>query len=419
MKSKNKLFFFLLFGLVCLGHLNIHINAKTGVPNNYECTYMEDVNTAKSIKDILKDIDLSAEDEYDGDLSASINIEDVDDYENNVSLPDDIAKRKLGTYRVVCTVEDSSGNVAKITIHIVVEDKVAPYFSQYGTYRYELDIDNITLTDEAILKEVNAIDDHDEVDLTKKIVSGSVASLQRMVNIEQKIRVRVTDKSGNYAEKDVIIVLQDKSSPVISASDTIVKTSYSANSSIETILNNLNIKVTDNYDKDIKYTINSDNYSNSKNIIGSYTVVLKATDSSGNVGELSINIVVEDTIPPVFYLDSDKISVYVETSTALNQKDFIALLKKTNRIKNDEFEVFELKNEYLNNETKEGTYKYNIRLAYGEDNVDDYQFIVHVINKIIEQNPNLIKRVWLIIKKIGLLVLNILRWPIDKIRKLF
>ena len=31
--------------------------------------------------------------------------------------------------------------------------------------------------------------------------------------------------------------------------------------------------------------------------------------------------------------------------------DFIALLKKTNRIKNDEFEVFELKNEYLNNET--------------------------------------------------------------------
>lgn len=419
MKSKNKLFFFLLFGLVCLGHLNVHVNAKTGVPNNYECTYMEDVNTAKSIKDILKDIDLSAEDEYDGDLSASINIEDVDDYENNVSLPDDIAKRKLGTYRVVCTVEDSSGNVAKITIHIVVEDKVAPYFLQQGTYRYEIDIDNITLTDEAILKGVQAIDDHDEIDLTKEIVSGSVASLQRMVNIEQKIKVRVTDKSGNYAEKDVIIVLQDKSSPVISASDTVVKTSYSANSSIETILNNLNIKVTDNYDKDIKYTINSDNYSNSKNQIGSYTVVLKATDSSGNVGELSINIVVEDTIPPVFYLDSDKISVYVETTTVLNQNDFIALLKKTNRIKNDEFEVFELKNEYLNNETKEGTYKYNIRLAYGEDNVDDYQFIVHVINKIIEQHPNLIKRVWLTIKKIGLLVLNILRWPIDKIRKLF
>ena len=419
MKSKNKLFFFLLFGLVCLGHLNIHVNAKTGVPNNYECTYMEDVNTAKSIKDILKDIDLSAEDEYDGDLSASINIEDVNDYENNVSLPDDIAKRKLGTYRVVCTVEDSSGNVAKITIHIVVEDKVAPYFLQYGTYRYELDIDNITLTDEAILKGVQAIDDHDEIDLTKEIVSGSVASLQRMVNIEQKIKVRVTDKSGNYAEKDVIIVLQDKSSPVISASDTVVKTSYSANSSIETILNNLNIKVTDNYDKDIKYTISNDNYSNSKNKIGSYTVVLKATDSSGNVGELSINIVVEDTIPPVFYLDSDKISVYVETTTVLNQNDFIALLKKTNRIKNDEFEVFELKNEYLNNETKEGTYKYNIRLAYGEDNVDDYQFIVHVINKIIEQNPNLIKRIWLTIKKIGLLVLNILRWPIDKIRKLF
>lgn len=419
MKSKNKLFFFLLFGLVCLGHLNIHVNAKTGVPNNYECTYMEDVNTAKSIKDILKDIDLSAEDEYDGDLSASINIEDVNDYENNVSLPDDIAKRKLGTYRVVCTVEDSSGNVAKITIHIVVEDKVAPYFLQQGTYRYELDIDNITLTDEAILKGVQAIDDHDEIDLTKEIVSGSVASLQRMVNIEQKIKVRVTDKSGNYAEKDVIIVLQDKSSPVISASDTVVKTSYSANSSIETILNNLNIKVTDNYDKDIKYTISNDNYSNSKNKIGSYTVVLKATDSSGNVGELSINIVVEDTIPPVFYLDSDKISVYVETTTVLNQNDFIALLKKTNRIKNDEFEVFELKNEYLNNETKEGTYKYNIRLAYGEDNVDDYQFIVHVINKIIEQNPNLIKRIWLTIKKIGLLVLNILRWPIDKIRKLF
>lgn len=419
MKSKNKLFFFLLFGLVCLGHLNIHVNAKTGVPNNYECTYMEDVNTAKSIKDILKDIDLSAEDEYDGDLSASINIEDVNDYENNVSLPDDVAKRKLGTYRVVCTVEDSSGNVAKITIHIVVEDKVAPYFLQQGTYRYELDIDNITLTDEAILKGVQAIDDHDEIDLTKEIVSGSVASLQRMVNIEQKIKVRVTDKSGNYAEKDVIIVLQDKSLPVISASDTVVKTSYSANSSIETILNNLNIKVTDNYDKDIKYTISNDNYSNSKNKIGSYTVVLKATDSSGNVGELSINIVVEDTIPPVFYLDSDKISVYVETTTVLNQNDFIALLKKTNRIKNDDFEVFELKNEYLNNETKEGTYKYNIRLAYGEDNVDDYQFIVHVINKIIEQNPNLIKRIWLTIKKIGLLVLNILRWPIDKIRKLF
>lgn len=416
---KHKLLFIIFLGFIICLCSNYKVNAKTAVPNNYECTYNEDVNTAKSIKDILKDIDLSAEDDYDGDLTQSINVEDVDDYENKVSLPDDIAKRKLGIYRVVCTVKDSSNNISKITIRIVVEDKVPPYFTLNGTYKYELDIDNITLTDEQIIQNVRAIDDHDESEIVTEIVSGSVSTLSKTINIEQKITVRITDKSGNSAEKDIIIVLKDRTSPIISSDDTTVNISYSANSSIETVLESLHVKATDNYDKTVSYVITSDNYSENKNKIGTYEVVLSSTDSSGNVGTLSINIVVEDTIPPVFYLDTDKITVYVDTSTVLTQNDFIALLKKTNRIKNDNFEVFDLKNEYLNNETTTGTYKYNIRLAYGDDDVDDYQFIVNVINKIVEKNPSLFKTIWQAIKKIGLLILNILRWPIDKIRKLF
>lgn len=416
---KNKLLFIIFLGFIICIKANYKVNAKTAVPNNYECTYNEDVNTAKSIKQILQDIQLTAEDEYDGDLTDAISIEDLDDYENRVSLPDDIAKRKLGTYRVVCTVKDSSNNIAKITIRIIVEDKMPPTFSSMGTYEYTIDIDNISLTDEQILANIKAVDDHDETDLTKEIVSGSIGSLAKTINIEQKIKVRVTDKSGNYAEKDIIIILKDNAIPVISADESTVRISYSANSSIETILANLNIKVSDNYDKNLTYEVSSDSYSQNKNKIGTYQVYLTATDSSGNVGSLAINIIVEDTIPPVFYLDTDKITVYVETSTILTRNDFIALLKKTNRIKEDNFEIFDLKNEYINNETKTGTYKYNIRLAYGEDDVDDYQFIVNVINKIVEKNPSFFKSFFNAIKKIGLLILNILRWPIDKIRKLF
>lgn len=419
MKTKLKLFFFVFLGLIICINISVRVNAKTAVADNYECYYYLEYNNTKDIESILKDIDLSAIDDYDGDLTDSIKVEDVNNYMDAAFYQENYEKRKLGTYKLICTVEDSSGNSAKIIINVVVQDTTAPALGGPGIYKYEVDIDNINLTDEEIVEKCFAFDEHDESEITKEIINGSVNSLKREVNVSQYITIRIADKSGNYIDKDIEIIMKDYTAPVINTSESVIKVSYSSNMSIQTIIENLNVKIVDNYSENLSYTISSDGYSQNKNKIGTYEVILRAEDESGNIGTKSISIVVEDTIPPVFYLDTDKITVFVDTNTILTRNDFIALLKKTNRIKSDSFEVFDLTNEYANNESTTGTYKYNIRLAYGDDDVDDYQFIVNVINKIVEKNPSFFKSIFNAIKKIGLLIYNILRWPIEKIRKLF
>lgn len=413
---------FTLFIIFCAGILfyaNINLNAKSEeVPNNYKCTYEQDINSSKSIEEIITDIGLTASDEYDGDLSDAITYEDSDSYEENAFTPEAISERHLGTYKVIFKVKDTSNNSATMTMYINVVDNVNPYFLETGIYRYDLDVDDYELTDQDIINNVKAKDDFDGDNVIINIISGSTKSLEKVINKEQIIVVRVCDTSGNFVEKNIVIVFHDYTKPVIEVDDLIASPSYDSNNTIEQILSSFNINVTDNYDTDLTYNIVSDDFTPNRTKIGLYDVVIQATDSSGNVGELLFQVNVVDRKAPVFSLNKDKISVYTTTKNKLNNKDLLGLLKQSNRIKNDQYEVYTVNDTYSENTTP-GEYNYVLRVDYGNNQVEDYEFNIHVVEEVVKDNLTFFEKVLLILKKIGLILLSILRWPIDKMKKLF
>jgi hypothetical protein len=60
----------------------------------------------------------TARDDYDGDVSNSIEVYDLDDYENNYM--------NLGTYQFMVSVQDSSSNKVSVKFNIYVRDYTAP-----------------------------------------------------------------------------------------------------------------------------------------------------------------------------------------------------------------------------------------------------------------------------------------------------
>lgn len=422
MEGENIMKKFTLFIIFCAGiifYTNINLNAKSEeVPNNYKCTYEQDINSSKSIEEIITDIGLTASDEYDGDLSDAITYEDSDSYEANAYTPETISDRQLGTYKVIFKVKDTSNNSATMTMYINVVDTVKPYFLDTGIYRYDLDIDNYQLTNQDIINNVKAKDDFDGDNVIINIVSGSTESLEKVINTEQIIVVRVCDTSGNFVEKNIVVVFHDYTKPVIEVDDLVASPSYDSALTIEEILSSFNIHVTDNYDTGLTYNIVSDDFTPNRTKLGLYDVVIQAADSSGNVGELLFQVNVIDRKAPVFALNKDKISVYTTTKNKLNNKDLLGLLKQSNRIKNDQYEVYTLNNTYSENATP-GEYNYVLRVDYGNNQVEDYEFNIHVVEEVVKDNLTFFEKVLLILKKIGLILLSILRWPIDKMKKLF
>ena len=78
-----------------------------------------DYNTSYSLDEIK--MLFSARDEYDGDVSDSIELFDLDDYEHNYST--------LGAYNFLVTAKDSSENEVSVNFIVYVEDHTAPVFT--------------------------------------------------------------------------------------------------------------------------------------------------------------------------------------------------------------------------------------------------------------------------------------------------
>ena len=88
-------------------------------------------------------------------------------------------------------------------------------------------------------------------------------------------------------------------SPVISGYDGYYETNINNPATILTILGG--VKVIDDVDGDItdEVSVVSDNYTPNRNKVGTWQIVLGATDSSENYSELTINVEVKDTTKPV------------------------------------------------------------------------------------------------------------------------
>ena len=104
-----------------------------------------------------------------------------------------------------------------------------------------------------------------------------------------------TNSYGLSTEYKLLIYNKDFDKPVISGPDS-TTISYKNELNIEELLNKFT--VSDNYDKNLKINIESNNYQ--KNKVGTYDIILSASDSSANKEEFIHKVLCVDDIKPYF-----------------------------------------------------------------------------------------------------------------------
>ena len=114
-----------------------------------------------------------------------------------------------------------------------------------------------------------------------------------------KFMAYVGDDAGNYSFLEISVFVNDATAPTFSESNPLsIEVSYKTTYDLASWASNLII--TDNVDLDVSRSIYTDNYTANKSTPGTYTVIVRAVDDTGNIKDKSYNFVVIDDIVPVF-----------------------------------------------------------------------------------------------------------------------
>ncbi len=218
----------------------------------------------------------------------------------------------LGTYTINYNVTDSSGNVAtQVSRSVIVRDTTAPVQILTGDITVYVEFgENYT--------ELGATwtDAYDVSGSSVDSGSVNVAVLGTYI-----INYNITDSNGNVASTiSRTIIVRDTTAPTFTGS-----TSYTWNISLYNNLNDLLALITasDLYSGDLTSAIvvQSDTFSGNTTTLGTYTVVLRATDSTGNYTDMTITIDIIDDIAPTFTTTLTLLTL--EYANTMTQQDYI------------------------------------------------------------------------------------------------
>lgn len=311
---------------------------------------------------------LVAYDSVDGDVSNNITLLN-DGYTENIGV--------IGQYTITFSVSDSSGNESLVDILVDVVDVLPPVFGP--TTDIEVIYPN-TKTVEQIISQLSASDNYDgDVSTQIQVVSDEYTANASTIG-DYPMQFKVSDGSGNESFKDIIVHVLDQEEPSIQG-DSEIYISYSQYYSEPEIINAMS--VSDNYDETVELIIENNAYKNNSQDIGTYSILLSATDSSGNRSEKVITINVVDEIPPVIYLDASVIQVYSDTVLAL--PDFVDLLKRTNELNSEmDYTYSVVYDHYSDYSRVPGVYHLKLKFKdnYGEE--IDKEIEVRVLDKEID-----------------------------------
>lgn len=216
-----------------------------------------------------------------------------DNYDSGLSvvITGTVNNSALGTYTINYNVTDSSTNAAsQVSRSVIVRDTIAPEQVLTGDSTIYVEFgDNYT---ELGSTWTDSYDGSGSSNVSGSVNVGSLGTYTIYYNF--------TDSSGNVASQlSRTVIVRDTTSPVF-----VGDTSYSWNISLYNNLNDLLSLITANdlFDGDLtsSITVESDTYSGNTTVLGTYTVVLRVTDSSGNYTDMSITINIIDDIPPTF-----------------------------------------------------------------------------------------------------------------------
>ena len=218
-------------------------------------------------------------------------VDDVDGKTDVVVASNPVDTSKPGSYTVVYTATDKSGNKATKSVVVKVVDK-----SSTDTTKPTISASDVELSNNATfdpLKGVSATDDVDgKVPVT--VIANDVNTAVKGV---YHVTYQASDAAGNTTTKTITVTVTkdvDTVGPSIKASDLTIKTG-SKFDPLESV------SAVDDVDGKTDVSVDSNDVDTSKP--GTYHVSYSAVDKSGNKSTITVTITVvdtlTDTVPPV------------------------------------------------------------------------------------------------------------------------
>lgn len=340
---------------------------------------------------------ITAYDEVDGILTVNI-------HENNYSGNN----KTLGTYSIIFSATDNSNNTAYLEIKIKVVDTSKPII--HGNSSLKSYISN-PLTIDQIKNTLKITDNYYTIPNSNLNLLEDNFTKNSSIEGDFKISFNVTDPSSNTSETFVVTITSyDDIAPTLTGQSS-YKTSNKTRIDPLTIINQL--VATDNIDESPIIELTSDSYSDYYYKLGVYQLTYVAKDKNGNTSQpYTINITIEDTTKPVFYISKKFIGVNAKDEITLDQ--LIKIIEEENNITlTNLVNNTVIKDEYSENKNIPGTYILELNYEYENENINIETYIVidnyTTVNKETKSTPN--KSFWSAIKdfllKIWMFIQNI------------
>ena len=304
---------------------------------------------------------------YDTDLSSDIfTISDNREESNLIDVEIDnqeYNKKTVGSYDVVVTATDQFSNTTSKTVTVNVIDEIAPVIELINDTGYMVDMEvNSTFNPADYFIATDNVDG----DITSQIICSTSLDASEMGT--QVVDVSVTDSSGNTTTESYEFYISDSTAPVIKMKTDKVEVDYGSKFNYKNY-----VSIKDNYDGGVD-SIEVEGEIDTKKLNDKATFKITATDSSGNVSELSFDAVVKDLSAPVIKLKKKRVSI--EKGKSINVKDYLVSANDTHdgNCKKD------VKISGSVNTSKAGTYKINFTVTDDAGNTSTKTLTVDVTN---------------------------------------
>lgn len=229
----------------------------------------------------------------------------TDDYDlldkPDVSFLADVEYDVLGTYDVIYTVKDHSGNTTEVTMKIEIADTIKPTISIISPLVFD-----VFDPEPFYMEYVNISDnytDHDGLDIKMD------ESVKMNIIGKYPITFEAKDESGNIAILNTYVEIIDRIAPEITQTNDILITDFTQKDVSFYFL------ASDNYDKeeDLRFQMDDDLVDYEK--VGSYPLFVHVFDRSDKEGIFESEIIIADIIEPVLTLSDQMIFIDVQSTS--------------------------------------------------------------------------------------------------------
>lgn len=252
-----------------------------------------------SVVDLEPPVFIMEDDQIEINVFSNYNFENYiikDNYDSSPSLtPKKMYFNQVGTFEILLTASDSSGNKTNKIVLVTVVDNESPTII-LSTNEIKLSIGAEKINPKDYI--VNAFDNYDELTIEDILVIDNI-NYHELGKYE--LIYHLTDSSGNEEYKIIEVTIDDTSKPIINTKNEIInyKSDFDVWDGVEII------------DNDDNLTLNAYPSYIDTSKIGSYTITYVIIDSRGNITKTTRQIEVADE------KQNSKIALYVGINFAV------------------------------------------------------------------------------------------------------